>query len=331
MKLTIKNLKQVPHEVEVPDESVTVLDLKKAVEQSHGFDHTSLKLLYNGAVLNDASKLSDYNIKEGNVLIMMNTKAKPVNVPKTEPTQTTSTTADVKQIPTTTQTTTQPTTTQPKPEKDYSAGTKTLMEMGFPKPESEAAIKAARGNLDLAVEFLYNGIPENLPSEEELSGESSGNELKNIASIVKIIVSQNPSALQNILLGIQQNDPALMELIKNNEEEFKNLLQQPVTDEDLRNFQNFQNQTRQVQEGLGGRSGEQRGSGQPNVRGNTIALSKQDYDAVNRLKELGFNEMDSVQAYFACDKNEDMAANLLWENKLKEQEQELYIDCKYNL
>jgi hypothetical protein len=73
-------------------------------------------------------------------------------------------------------------------EKDYSAQVKELIDMGFPKAESEAAIKAARGDV-IACEFLYNGIPENLSAEDEgEEGEggaiSESTLLKSIASVV---------------------------------------------------------------------------------------------------------------------------------------------------
>ena len=87
MKLIIKNLKQVPHEVEVPSDAVTVKDLKVAIEQKHGFDSNQLKLLFNGVVLDDTKTLASYNIKDGFVIIMMNTKIKPKNVPVTQPEQ----------------------------------------------------------------------------------------------------------------------------------------------------------------------------------------------------------------------------------------------------
>ncbi len=331
MKLTIKSLKQVPYEVEIESDTVTVKELKHEVEKLHGFDHTTLKLVFNGVVLNDEKKLSECNIKEGNVIVMMNAKAKPHNVQKEE--------AKVEEkLPSTNQTTnnlntnvSQPTTTTA-PQKDYSNEVKTLMDFGFPKAECEAAIKAARGNVNVATEFLLNGIPEGMPSEDSPStGNVDPNSptavLKNIASVVKILCYNNPSQLQNILVGLQQSSPELMELIRENEEEFKALIQQPITDDDMKAFQDFNRQARG--EGALERQGSE-GEGQGQGR-NVIKLTKQDYDAVGRLKELGFSEMDAVQAFFACDKNEDVAANFLWENKLKDQEQEMYIDCTDNL
>ena len=136
----------------------------------------------------------------------------------------------------------------------------------------------------------------------------------------------NPSQLQNILLSIQQSSPESFELIRQNEEEFKNLIQQPINEEDVRIFQQFNSQGDIL--GRGGNPGTSDTSNTGGGRRDVIKLSKEDYEAVNRLKDMGFSEMEAVQAYFACDKNEDLAANLLFDNKLKEQENEFYIDCK---
>ena len=103
----------------------------------------------------------------------------------------------------------------------------------------------------------------------------------------------------------------------------------------MRAFQDFNRQARGGESSMGGSSQGQ--SGQTQAMGqmgsgsnnrNVIRLSKEDFDAVGRLKELGFSEMDAVQAFFACDKNEDMAANFLMENRMAEQDNQVYIDCK---
>lgn len=45
----------------------------------------------------------------------------------------------------------------------------------------------------------------------------------------------------------------------------------------------------------------------------TIRLTEEEMAAVTRLQALGFSQQQAAQAYFACDKNETLAANLLFD------------------
>ena len=201
--------------------------------------------------------------------------------------------------------------------------------MGFERTQAEAAIKAARGQIDLAIEYLYSGIPEGIKDmdldnvQEQEEGENEGNDggqdddpVKNVASIAKIICQRDPSGLTSLLQNIQQNDPDLMNLIKQREEEFKTFLEQPITNEDYRVLQRFSQEL-----GLGGLGGEHSheagsGSGRGQIR---LNLTPEDKEAITRLKSLGnFSEIDVIQAYIACDKNEEMAANYLFEQKMND-------------
>ena len=331
MKLIIKNLKQVPHNVEVENEKVTIKDLKLEIEKEHGFDANHLKLLFNGVVLDDTKTLESYGIKDEYVIIMMNTKAKPKNTSNEQQTeqakpQTTneSNTNETKteQNPNPQQTSQQTSQQQPQ-QQNYTEQINNLVDMGFVRSEAEAAIKAARGDTNLAIEFLYNGIPANLPPEipqMQPTSSSSSEALQRVASAIKIICSHNPNALQTILMNIEQTNPQLMNNIKEHEEEFKNLLQSPVTQADIQNFQQLQSSLGLG--GLGGMGGGFNIGGGHRQRpqgGLQIPLSKEEFEAVKRLKELGnFSDIEAVQAYMACEKNEELAANFLLESKMNE-------------
>ena len=327
MKLIIKNLKQVPHNVEVENEKVTIKDLKLEIEKEHGFDANHLKLLFNGVVLDDTKTLESYGIKDEYVIIMMNTKAKPKNTSNEQQTEQakpqTTNTSNTNETKTEQNPNPQPTSQQQQPQQqNYTEQINNLVDMGFVRSEAEAAIKAARGDTNLAIEFLYNGIPANLPPEipqMQPTSSSSSEALQRVASAIKIICSQNPNALQTILMNIEQTNPQLMNNIKEHEEEFKNLLQSPVTQADLQNFQQLQSSLGLG--GLGGSGGFNLGGGhrQRPQGGLQIPLSKEEFEAVKRLKELGnFSDIEAVQAYMACEKNEELAANFLLESKMNE-------------
>ena len=340
MKLTIKSLKQVVYPIEVESDEIEVLELKKKIEETHQFDHKTVNLVFNGSKLVDTKKLSEYNIKDENVIIMMSSKVKPVNVNTNPPEESkkeekveSDANANKKPQDANANQNVQQPQAQPKPKKDYSNESKMLQDMGFAKEEADAAINAAKGNVSLAIEFLSNGhIPEELLNEggdEEMEGEegSASSALRNIASLFKVLCQGDPTKFQGLLMNLQQQSPEIVEMIQEHETEFKELIQAPITEEDIRNFQTFNQSAGGMMGQQGGQMGHAHGQ-QPRGGDNVIRLTKEEFESVNRLKELGFNEREAAQAFLACDKNEEYAANFLMENKIREQEEEMNIDCK---
>ena len=304
MKLKLKNLKQQEFDIEIESEQKTVKDLKIEIEKVHGFDANLMKLLHNGQILEDSKILEDYKIKEGNVIIMMATKKKQAPPPEPQPQPQPNSESKPEEQPK------NDTANQNKP--DYTEKINSLVEMGYEKEKVEKALNAASGSIELAIEFLNSDhIPEPNQGNQNMGGGSvnvpgTGNlpaELVQQASIMKILCMNNPQKITSLLNIFKERHPDLINLIKQHETEFKNLLVAPISQEDINTFKQFEQEIRRPQ-------------------GPAIRLTKEESDAVKRLQSLGnFSQAEVVQAYLACDKNEEMAANFLFEQKMREEDE----------
>lgn len=72
--------------------------------------------------------------------------------------------------------------------------------------------------------------------------------------------------------------------------------------------------------GAGGAGGAGAGAGR--APPGTIQVSQEEMDAINRLTQLGFPKHKAAEAYFACDKNEEFAANFLFETAGQDEEEQ---------
>ncbi|CEJ89344.1 Putative UV excision repair protein rhp23 [[Torrubiella] hemipterigena] len=209
--------------------------------------------------------------------------------------------------------------------------------MGFERSQIEAAMRAAFNNPDRAVEYLLTGIPENVQQERQQaapaaapatstedtstvpgaddvnlfdlaaaqrggSGRSASSggaaaagaagDLGNLDFLrtnpqfqqLRQVVQQQPQMLEPILQQLGAGNPQLAQLIASNPDAFLSLLGEDAEDD--------------VPLPPGAQA---------------ISVTEEERDAIERLCRLGFDRDQAIQAYFACDKNEELAANFLFD------------------
>ncbi|KAK2872193.1 hypothetical protein QQF64_018223 [Cirrhinus molitorella] len=203
-----------------------------------------------------------------------------------------------------------------------------IMLMGYERDRVVSALRASFNNPDRAVEYLLTGIPaesegsvggadpvapaggapavstglssppSTTPSQPSTgSGANPLEFLRNQPQFLQMrqIIQQNPSLLPALLQQIGRENPQLLQQISSHQEQFIQMLNEPVQEA-----------------GQGGGSGG--GGGVAEAGGghmNYIQVTPQEKEAIERLKALGFPEGLVIQAYFACEKNENLAANFL--------------------
>ncbi|KAG0227192.1 UV excision repair protein RAD23 B [Actinomortierella wolfii] len=211
-----------------------------------------------------------------------------------------------------------------------------MVEMGFPREECMRAMRAAFNNPDRAVEYLMTGIPEHLlaqsnptpapaapasapaaPTSAPTSAPSApapaasqqqqhqnlftaaaqaaaqaergaqGGQpgsldfLRNEPQFQQLreMVQQNPALLQPLLAQLGQTNPQMLQLISQNQQAFLDMLHEGMED------------------GM-----------------TPIYVTEEEQAAIRRLEDLGFDRQTVLEAFFACDKNEEIAANYLFEH-----------------
>ena len=250
MKLILKTLKQVELEIEVESDLITVKELKLKIESLYSYDSDIIKLIYKGAILDDAKPLNHYQINENCSIIIMNTKNKqaanktetnnninnnlnyPIkqNIPKFENQEKKEEITDILKD-------------------NLNITINSLVDMGFEKSQVEIAVKAANGRIDLAIEYLNNGIPEKSNNNNNLRNNNNNEimrELRKQASIIKVLCKDNKRYIFYLLDNIKGNDPGLLRLITDYRNEFKKLLDEPVTEEDEKIYKNIETKADEI-------------------------------------------------------------------------------------
>ncbi|XP_065867949.1 ubiquitin receptor RAD23b-like isoform X2 [Euphorbia lathyris] len=350
MKLTVKTLKGSHFEIRVQPTD-TVMAVKKNIEDAQGKDNYPCGqqlLIYNGKVLKDETTLSQNNVTEDGFLVVM--LSKPVSstvtsVPSSDPSPPVEVKAPISRSQTSassTVTSTAQTDTYGQAASNLVAGTdldqivQQIMDMGggsWDKETVNRALRAAYNNPERAVEYLYSGIPEtaevavpvarlpagqatetftapvsgapntsplNMFPQEALSASAGGGEgigsldfLRNNSQFqtLRSMVQANPQILQPMLQELGKQNPNLLRMIQEHHTEFLHLLNEPVE----------------------GSEGDLFDQGDAEMH-HSVHVTPDEQEAIDRLQAMGFDRAHVIEAFLACDRNEELAANYLLEN-----------------
>ncbi|KAM0060172.1 putative UV excision repair protein Rad23 [Helianthus debilis subsp. tardiflorus] len=211
-----------------------------------------------------------------------------------------------------------------------------IMDIGggsWDKETVTRALRAAYNNPERAIDYLYSGIPDtvevavpvtqlpatqpvtssaaplsggpnasplNLFPQEIPSGAAGGNLgsldfLRNNQQFqaLRAMVQSNPQILQPMLQELGKQNPQLLGLIQENHAEFLQLINEPVDASEGDLF----DQAEADQE-------------MPHA----ISVTPAEQEAIERLEAMGFDRTLVIEAFLACDRNEELAANYLLEN-----------------
>jgi len=348
MKIKVRTLRNETYDIEV-DPSETVAQLKEKVEKATAQPAAWQKLIFSGKILVDNTSVESYNLKEGDFLVLFSKQPKagekPQEPEKKEPqaTPSTPTPAPAASTATTPAAAPAPTTATPSTGAatgNYDSAASTLvsndafeamvtqiMDMGFPREQVIAALNASFRNPDRAVQFLLSGA---IPEEEPGVGATGSappspggaapllNPGQNILpgapaaagghfdflrnhpqfGALRQLIQTNPNMLQPILQQLAASNPQILQVIQEHQEEFLRLLQEPIQGNPMEGM-------------IGG--GAQPGQ-QPPPGMQYIQVTPQEKEAIERLCSLGFDRQRVIEAFLACDKDEQIAANYLLEN-----------------
>jgi len=133
---------------------------------------------------------------------------------------------------------------------------------------------------------------------------------------LKMLIQQNPAVLQQVLQQLGASNPELLQLITQNQERFVEMMNEPIQEQPQIDPAMLA-QMMQAAGGSGGAAGEG-GDGAVPPGARAIQVTQEEKEAIERLQQLGFDRGLVLEAYLACDKNEQLAANYLFEHANEE-------------
>lgn len=336
MKLQVRPLKGETFDLEV-EADWTVEAVKAAIAGMKPDLPAELqKVMHKGKVLQDSDTLQAVQIGDGDFVVIMMAKAKQEAPAAPAPPAAPAAPAPAGPVAPVAPAPPAP-PAGPQAPVENEIAIQSLCDMGFPPELVRQCLRAAFNNPDRAVEYLTSGIPAHLqhlasgepppaptpapaapaappmpasqPTRPFVPPAPKTGPLATLANHprfnqLRVAVQQHPSTLNQVLTLIAKGDPNMITLIAENQEEFVRLLSQPPAANDPIAAMLQAAQAGGVAPGA---------PGQPVPAPAQPQLGPTGEEAVQRLQGLGFPRNLCVEAHLACDRNEEMAANFLFD------------------
>ncbi|QCE02187.1 UV excision repair protein RAD23 [Vigna unguiculata] len=329
----------------------SVMAVKKNIEDVQGKDNYPCGqqlLIHNGKVLKDETTLVENKVSEDGFLVVMLSKSKASGsaaAPSVQPASTPATTVSTSNsnpAPDPPVQTHVSADTYGQAASNLVAGSnleqtiQQIIDMGggnWDRDTVTRALRAAYNNPERAIDYLYSGIPEaaevavpvpnypgsqttetagipsgavpvgpnssplNMFPQETISSTGAGlgslDFLRNNPQFqaLRSMVQSNPQILQPVLQELGKQNPGLLRMIQEHHGEFLQLINEPV-------------------EGSEGDIFDQPEQDMPHA----INVTPAEQEAIGRLEAMGFDRALVIEAFLACDRDEQLAANYLLEN-----------------
>ncbi|ERN07124.1 ubiquitin receptor RAD23b [Amborella trichopoda] len=138
-----------------------------------------------------------------------------------------------------------------------------------------------------------NMFPQGSPTSGAIAGGGSLDFLRNNEQFqtLRHMVQANPQILQPMLQELSKQNPQLLRLIQEHQAEFLQLINEPAE----------------------GAEGDLFGQAEQDMP-QSITVTPEEREAIERLEAMGFDRALVIEAFLACDRNEELAINYLLEN-----------------
>lgn len=284
MKIIIKNKKD-EYIIETDSNLITVKEFKILFKNKYGLNLDDLKLIYNGKFLQNNKTLECYNIKDKSKLITSGKFKTSINKSNS-----------------------QLILSEEKNDSSFLFQSSNSL-----NPISEITISETNNNNNEEINNSFSGNNLKNSKNADINENKSNlpNELKNIAIYMKIMTLKEENKMNEILNNLKENNPALLNQIIENKDEFMKYLSKPITSDNLENFKNNISSLRE----LLSKSSEDK---KEKIK---ICLTQKDTEDINKLKKKGYQFDDIIYAYLINDTEYDKTEKYLINQKNNKNEE----------